>query len=114
MAWEPKDPWGGSGQDPLDEALRKAKDQLTHLVPGRGFIINEPTIVAPRLAGQQIDTQRQLDKYWEDTGELGCESMRAFARATHGLVEVGEFLPEIHLDARVIQGMAFDGGLELL
>jgi membrane protease subunit HflK len=37
MAWEPKDPWGGSGQDPLDEALRKAKDQLTHLVPGRGF-----------------------------------------------------------------------------
>ena len=26
MAWEPKDPWGGSGQDPLDEALRKAQD----------------------------------------------------------------------------------------
>jgi modulator of FtsH protease HflK len=37
MAWEPKDPWGGSGQDPLDEALRKAKDQLNNLVPGRGF-----------------------------------------------------------------------------
>ncbi len=37
MAWEPKDPWGGSGQDPLDEALRKAQDQLTRLVPGRGF-----------------------------------------------------------------------------
>lgn len=37
MAWEPKDPWGGSGQDPLDEALRKAQEQLTRLVPGRGF-----------------------------------------------------------------------------
>jgi len=37
MAWEPKDPWGGSGQDPLDEALRKAKDQISNLVPGRGF-----------------------------------------------------------------------------
>ncbi len=37
MAWEPKDPWGGSGQDPLDEALRKAQDQLSRLVPGRGF-----------------------------------------------------------------------------
>ena len=37
MAWEPKDPWGGSGQDPLDEALRKAQDQIKNLVPGRGF-----------------------------------------------------------------------------
>ncbi len=37
MAWEPKDPWGGSGPDPLDEALRKAQDQLKSLVPGRGF-----------------------------------------------------------------------------
>ena len=36
MAWEPKDPWGGSGQDPLDEALRKAQDKLKNLVPGRG------------------------------------------------------------------------------
>lgn len=38
MVWEPKDPWGRSGNaDALDEALRKAKDQLTHLVPGPGF-----------------------------------------------------------------------------
>ena len=37
MAWEPKDPWGGSGQDPLDEALRKAQDSMKNLVPGRGF-----------------------------------------------------------------------------
>ena len=35
MAWEPKDPWGGSGQDPLDEALRKAQDQIKNLVPGK-------------------------------------------------------------------------------
>ncbi len=37
MAWEPKDPWGGSGQDPLDEALRKAQAQIKNLIPGRGF-----------------------------------------------------------------------------
>ncbi len=37
MAWEPKDPWGRSGEDPLDEALKKAQEQLGRLVPGRGF-----------------------------------------------------------------------------
>ena len=37
MAWEPKDPWGRSGDDPLDEALKKAQEQLSRLVPGRGF-----------------------------------------------------------------------------
>ena len=37
MAWEPKDPWGGSGQDPLDEALRKAQESMKNLVPGKGF-----------------------------------------------------------------------------
>ena len=37
MAWEPKDPWGRSGEDPLDEALKKAQEQLNRLVPGRGF-----------------------------------------------------------------------------
>lgn len=38
MAWEPKDPWGRSGgDDPLDEAIRKAQEQLNRLVPGRGF-----------------------------------------------------------------------------
>ncbi|MDR4494704.1 MAG: FtsH protease activity modulator HflK [Nitrospirales bacterium] len=37
MAWEPKDPWGGSGQDPLDEVVRKAQDQLSRMVPGRGM-----------------------------------------------------------------------------
>ena len=37
MAWEPKDPWGRGGDDPLDEALKKAQEQLNRLVPGRGF-----------------------------------------------------------------------------
>ncbi len=37
MAWEPKDPWGRGGDDPLDEAIRKAQDQLKNLVPGRGI-----------------------------------------------------------------------------
>ena len=37
MAWEPKDPWGRSGDDPLDEALKKAQEQLNRLVPGRGL-----------------------------------------------------------------------------
>ena len=37
MAWEPKDPWGGSGKDPLDEVLRKAQDSIKNLVPGKGF-----------------------------------------------------------------------------
>lgn len=37
MAWEPKDPWGGSGKDPLDEALRKAQNSIKNLVPGKGF-----------------------------------------------------------------------------
>lgn len=37
MAWEPKDPWGRGGDDPLDQAIRKAQDQLSRMVPGKGF-----------------------------------------------------------------------------
>ena len=37
MAWEPKDPWGRGGSDPLDDALRKAQEQLKRFVPGRGL-----------------------------------------------------------------------------
>ena len=38
MAWEPKDPWGRSGDDPLDEALKKAQEQMKRFVPsGGGF-----------------------------------------------------------------------------
>ncbi len=35
MAWEPRDPWGRK-QDPLDEVLRKAREQLRQMVPFRG------------------------------------------------------------------------------
>jgi modulator of FtsH protease HflK len=38
MAWEPKDPWGRGGDDPLDEALRKAQDQFNRMMPGKGFV----------------------------------------------------------------------------
>lgn len=37
MAWEPKDPWGRSSGDPLDEVLRKAQEQWRGMMPGRGF-----------------------------------------------------------------------------
>ena len=38
MAWEPKDPWGRGGDDPLDEALKKAQEQVKRFVPsGGGF-----------------------------------------------------------------------------
>ncbi len=38
MAWEPKDPWGRGGDDPLDEALKKAQEQMKRFVPsGGGF-----------------------------------------------------------------------------
>ena len=63
MAWEPKDPWGRSGDDPLDEALRKAQDQIRRMVPGRGFkwviwlvvavivVVQSVYIVGPREQG---------------------------------------------------------------
>ncbi|RMH31898.1 MAG: FtsH protease activity modulator HflK [Nitrospirae bacterium] len=37
MAWEPRDPWGQRGNDPLDEAWRKAQDQLKRWLPTGGF-----------------------------------------------------------------------------
>jgi len=38
MAWEPKDPWGRGGDDPLDEALKKAQEQMKRFMPsGGGF-----------------------------------------------------------------------------
>lgn len=35
MAWEPRDPTGG--QDPFDEAFKKAKDQFRRIMPTRGI-----------------------------------------------------------------------------
>lgn len=37
MPWEPKDPWGRSGQDPLDDVLRKAQEQWQRMKPSKGI-----------------------------------------------------------------------------
>lgn len=37
MSWEPKDPWGRKGGDPLEDVLRQAQDQLRQLMPRRGL-----------------------------------------------------------------------------
>lgn len=36
MAWEPKDPWGRGGTDPLDDVLNKAQEQWKRMMPTRG------------------------------------------------------------------------------
>ncbi len=64
MAWEPKDPWGGSGQDPLDEALRKAQDQLTRLVPGRGFKSIIYIVLQSWLSGNRCLLWPRTSKVW--------------------------------------------------
>lgn len=37
MAWEPRDPWGQQGADPLDDVLNKAKEQWQRMKPTRGM-----------------------------------------------------------------------------
>ena len=37
MSWEPKDPFGKSGGDPLDEILQKGQEQIKKLMPGKGL-----------------------------------------------------------------------------
>ena len=37
MSWEPKDPWGKSGGDPLDDILQKGQEQIKKLMPGKGL-----------------------------------------------------------------------------
>lgn len=54
MAWEPKDPWGGSGQDPLDEVVRKAQEQFNRMVPGRGLKSIVLIVLAVLAAWQSI------------------------------------------------------------
>ncbi|MCA9471262.1 MAG: FtsH protease activity modulator HflK [Nitrospirales bacterium] len=50
MTWEPKDPWGRSGDDPLDEALKKAQDQFKRIVPTGGGFTSIALIVVAILA----------------------------------------------------------------
>ncbi len=49
----------------------------------------EPTSVVPRLDGQQIDTQRQLDKYW---GSIRRQLMNVLDWGGAGGIEAEEFL----------------------
>lgn len=37
MSWEPKDPFGKSGGDPLDDILKKGQEQFKKLMPGKGL-----------------------------------------------------------------------------
>ncbi|MDH5253022.1 MAG: FtsH protease activity modulator HflK [Nitrospira sp.] len=37
MAWDPKDPWSGKRSDPLEDALKQAKDQFKSIFPPGGF-----------------------------------------------------------------------------
>ncbi|WP_447970305.1 FtsH protease activity modulator HflK [Nitrospira sp. M1] len=46
MAWEPKDPWGRGGEDPLDEALKKAQEQMKRFTPSGGGFKSVILIVA--------------------------------------------------------------------
>ena len=54
MAWEPRDPWGRSGNDPLDDALQKAQEQLKRLMPGRGFTSIIWIVVAVLVIWQSV------------------------------------------------------------
>ncbi len=49
MAWEPKDPWGRGGDDPLDEALKKAQDQMKRFLPSGGGVKSVILIVVAVL-----------------------------------------------------------------
>ncbi|MCZ6799983.1 MAG: FtsH protease activity modulator HflK [Nitrospirae bacterium] len=37
MSWEPKDPFGKSGGDPLDDILKKGQEQFKKFMPGKGL-----------------------------------------------------------------------------
>jgi arsenite-transporting ATPase len=50
---------------------------------------SEPTLVVPRLDGQQIDTQQQLDKYW---GSIRRQLMDVLDWGGAGGIEAEEFL----------------------
>lgn len=54
MSWEPKDPWGRKGGDPLEDVLRQAQDQLRSLMPSRGFGKIIWVVLAVLLAWQSV------------------------------------------------------------
>ena len=76
MAWEPKDPLGRSGDDPLNEALKKAQEQLNRLVPGRGFKSIIWIVLAILLLWQSVfivapDEQGLVKRFGDITRTVG-------------------------------------------
>ncbi len=55
MAWEPKDPWGQQGGgDPLDDVLKKAKEQWQRMKPARGMKTIILIVVAVLVLSQSV------------------------------------------------------------
>ncbi|MDD9820869.1 MAG: FtsH protease activity modulator HflK [Nitrospira sp.] len=55
MAWEPGDPWGRhGGPDPLDDVLRKAREQWQRMKPTRGMKAIILVVVAILLFSQSV------------------------------------------------------------
>ncbi len=54
MSWEPKDPWGRKGGDPLEDVLRQAQDQLRQIMPSRGLGKIIWIVLAVLLAWQAV------------------------------------------------------------
>ncbi len=76
MAWEPKDPFGRSGDHPLNEALKKAQEQLNRLVPGRGFKSIIWIVLAILLLWQSVfivapDQQGLVKRFGDITRTVG-------------------------------------------
>lgn len=55
MAWEPGDPWGRhGGPDPLDDVLKKAREQWQRMKPTRGTKVIVLVVVAILLFSQSV------------------------------------------------------------
>ncbi|MDA0737334.1 MAG: FtsH protease activity modulator HflK [Nitrospirae bacterium] len=55
MSWEPKDPWGQQGgSDPLDDVLKKAKEQWQHMKPTKGMKTIILLVAAALLLSQSV------------------------------------------------------------
>lgn len=55
MSWEPKDPWGQQGgSDPLDDVLKKAKEQWQSMKPTKGMKTIILLVAAALLLSQSV------------------------------------------------------------
>ena len=76
MTWEPKDPLGRSGDDPLHGALKKAQEQLNRLLPGRGVKSIIWIVLAILLVWQSVfivapDEQGLVKRFGDITRTVG-------------------------------------------